>query len=253
MRIFKRNDNENIIIDRRCLILSEPSYIKKAAIVEVPIQHNWNEADPDQMYLGNRKIEKQLQPVCYRGVLAISLGCAEWIAWRMVKNSSEQVLFQYIEALWAGIVDWRYVRDPYSIGKKLDWSDWQGPIRGPLFGALLRLAKIADLTKRRYFASPEASTIVQLALHVIPNQKPFKEWFKSTFDRIRNIYPYSKIDEIGPPMPKEVLDPGIDYNPDLANDFISKFLQQLDFKQNPFLRSQEEMKKDGFEGTPYVL
>jgi hypothetical protein len=234
-------------------MLSEPSCISKAEIASSPIRHNWNDADPDRMCLGNRRIEKQLQPVCYRGVLAISLGCAEWIAWRLVKESSEQVLIQYIEAAWAGMVDWRYVRDPYGMGKKLDWKDWQGPVRGPLFGALLRLAKIVDLTRRKCFASPEASTIVQLAIHVIPKQKLFKEWFKSTSDRIRNIYPYSKSDETGPPVPRAALDPDIDYAPALANEDISKFLHQLDPRQNPFLRSQEEMRGDGFEGTPYVL
>jgi hypothetical protein len=34
---------------------------------------------------------------------------------------------------------------------------------------------------------------------------------------------------------------------------VNAFLQTVDYRRNPFLKSPEEMREDGFTGTPYAL
>jgi hypothetical protein len=55
----------------------------------------------------------------------------------------------------------------------------------------------------------------------------------------------------GSPLPPQVLDDTADLDVlDLYAE-ASLFLESLDYKENRFLRSPEEMKELGFEGTPY--
>lgn len=57
----------------------------------------------------------------------------------------------------------------------------------------------------------------------------------------------------GNALPPEVLDPGIDIDPARCWPLVERFLSQLDWTRNPFLRSPQEMRKIGFTGTPYTL
>jgi hypothetical protein len=232
-------------------MITEPRFVAKSAMTGIPLKHKWNDSDPELAYPENRNLERQLQPISYRGVLAFSLGCAEWIAWRMRPFFQDQMLLLYIEGLWAGMVDWNYLHPLRVTGKEFDWRDWEGPERGPVLGAMLRLEKIAELTQRKYFSSPEASSLAQLALLVVPVQKPVKDWSREVISRLKVKYPYSKTDELGPPVPRQLLDIDTDWSNEDTNILISKFLAGLDFEKNPFLRSPDEMTREGFQGIPY--
>lgn len=56
---------------------------------------------------------------------------------------------------------------------------------------------------------------------------------------------------IGKPVPPQVMDAHLDLTSIDIDQEAKKFLSSLNHRQNPFLRSPEEMKALGFEGEPY--
>jgi hypothetical protein len=181
------------------------------------------------------------------------VGFAEWIAWRLDKYSTDPVLFYAIEAVWAGILDWKYLRPLNEVRKASGRGKWQGAERGPLWAAFHLLGEAVSLVRRKMPSSPESACLSQLALHVMPEPKPFKDWRRYVIQRLTDMYPMQKEDMLGPPLPKEVLYPNFNYKPDMASELLSKFLCNLDYTQNPFLNSPDDMIEAGFNGTPYSL
>jgi len=55
------------------------------------------------------------------------------------------------------------------------------------------------------------------------------------------------------PVPREFFEPGFEYSELAAHEAWKKFLQTLRPAENTYLRTPEEMKAEGFKGTPYVL
>ncbi len=51
-------------------------------------------------------------------------------------------------------------------------------------------------------------------------------------------------------VPREVFEPEFNFEPGETEHLIQEFIKNLD-RENPFLRSPEEMLKLGFKGTPY--
>jgi hypothetical protein len=109
------------------------------------------------------------------------------------------------------------------------------------------------LIKKKQFATPECVSLAFLTLHVVPDPKPFKDWRRFAIGRLATLYPLDKENRLGPPVPREALDPELDYKPEMAPQLLSKFLQSLDPSTNPYLRPATEMIADGFDGTPYSL
>jgi hypothetical protein len=118
----------------------------------------------------------------YRQVMAAPsldcAGCAEWVRWRFASASTDPMLAQVIEAVWAGIVDWRYLHfdelphHPYHRSH----PQWQGPVRGPMQAAAGLLREAIDLIRRNTFAYPEAECLAYLTRYVLPDIKPFQKW-----------------------------------------------------------------------------
>lgn len=232
------------------MVFSIPTYIDKTGIIDYPIEHDWNDSNPEDAYLGHdERLRHRINKICYRGVVALSSGFAEWIAWRLNKHLSDPMLFQMIESVWAGIIDWRYM----EVNNGPDWKVWQGPVRGPLCAAFDLLHEIVKLVSKKQFASPEAICLSMLALHVVPNPKAFKDWRRFVIRRLVQMHPRPDDNLLGDPVPREALDPDFNYKPEMAKELFSNYLQNLNYKQNPFLSTPEKMIQKGFEGTPYIL
>jgi hypothetical protein len=253
MRKSRLAKTENGANSAKEINMMMPSYIKRADIVDCPIQYNWNDADPGLLYLEDERLANRIGKICYRGIIALSAGFAEWIAWRLSKHCTDPVLFHEIEAVWAGIIDWRYMRPLGRSSKAPERKDWHGAERGPVRSAFFLLSQVVSITMRSAYPAPAASSLARLALHIMPNPKPFKDWRRFAIQRLSEIYPKQRENKLGPSIPKEVLDPDFNYEPTMTNELLLKFLQNLDFKKNPFLCSPEEMIRNGFEGTPYTL
>jgi hypothetical protein len=226
-----------------------PPYVQRSGIADEPVSHTWDDDDPEFAYVGiDERLQHRIGKTTDRGVLALSAGFAEWIAWRFHKLSGDPLLFDKIEAVWAGIVDWRYL----SRQQLSEQHNWHGPVRGPIWGAASWLDRIVDLLKREQFAWPEAVCLSQLMLHVTANPEPFKDWRRFAIGRLSKLYPRDTQSRLGLPLPRQVLDPDVKYDKAMAPALIDAFLRGLDPSRNPFLASQADMALAGFTGTPYT-
>jgi len=227
-------------------------YIPLVDIADRPVGYVWNDRDPLFYYREDPRFENRIAKICVRGVVALSAGFAEWVAARWPRLA-EPALLPEIEAVWAGIIDWRYLRPPVSAPNVPKGEACQGPERGPICDAFFSLANIVGRAQRSASLVAHCAALSQLAIHVLPDATGFKEWRRAMIERLAALYPRQKDDPLGPPIPREALDPKYAYQTGMANELLTRFLQGLDTGQNPLLRSPEEMRQQGFKGTPYAL
>lgn len=226
-----------------------PEYIASTGIMEMPSTHSWDDADPGLVYLReDKKLRHELRDMSDRALLAVAAGFAEWIAVRFAKQTSDRMLFEKIEAVRAGIADWRYMshaRTPPS-------QAWQGPIRGPMWAAADVLDQIVDLVQRKQFASPETVCMAFLVVHVMPEPKSFVDWRRAAITRLRKLYPLDRDQPLGTAVPPQALDPSCSFQPGTEASLMQKYLEALDWAANPFLSSPDDMRNAGFAGDPYT-
>ncbi len=234
------------------MILQMPRYIDIAKIADEPVTYAWNNERPSEAYLGDdAKLMHQFAKISRRGKVSLAAGMAEWIAWRLSKQSEDEALFQVIEALWASTIDWRYIKTLKTHERKMLKKDWPGPVRGPICSTYSILATISFDAGRDMATEQWMVPLSNLAIYVIKDPKPFKAWRRSVTERLIQLHPRTTADPTGVPVPREALDPAVPYKPEMAPELVSGFLAKLDYRINPYLQTPEEMKNAGFDGTPY--
>ena len=231
------------------MVLDMPDFIARARVADVPITHSWDDADPGKAYLTpDEALQDRIDRTSDRGVIALSLGFAEWIAWRFRFDPSHLTLLQVIEAGWAAEVDWRYLS---TVVEKLHWKEWHGPVRGPICASVKLVRDVIRLIRTGQFASPEAVCLSRLVLYVLPNSELFKEWRRFAIRRLSEVNSSKQSEVLGKPIPREALNPEWPYSPKDANRLLMEYVRRLKHSENPYLASPQAMKKAGFEGRPY--
>lgn len=248
------------------MLLRIPKYIQEANITDPAIQYKWNEWDVTEAYMpADEKLSKRLIAFSFRANAALTIACAEWVAFRFESLSNDPLPFQYLEAAWAGNV---YLG--YTEYIETSDDDWRGPIRGPLNISIAIVIDMLfhaweDLDPTKYPA-----WISNLVEHVLPDTTMFQKWRDVCIQRLEHFYPKPKDDKLrvsmddvdenydstlifGDFVPREVFAPEFDFKPEMTKQLINKYLAGLDWRTNPFLRSPEEMFEVGFEGTPYSI
>jgi hypothetical protein len=225
-----------------------PKYIEAAMVRGVPVKHKWKSSEHFEKE--SPKLEAQLYETSFRGILGIAAGVAEWIAWRFDGLGNCQPTFQFIEAVWAGQIDPDYtIRWEWPTGVKVE-----GPIERPLAHANGLLGTIFGLfTILENGICQETVYLTQLARYVVPNKSAFDNWSKTILARLAQSHPHDDADERGPLIARQIVDPDFDYQPEQTTDLVRDFLAGLDYKNNPYLRSPEDMISLGFKGTPYSI
>jgi hypothetical protein len=237
-------------------MLKVPWYVTTAGVEQAPISHNWKDDDANTFYSERDSIQASLARTTPAGAVAVALGCLEWVAWRMSEHAEVTLVLQAIEAMWAGLIDRRYVRDLYDSPLALLGRDWQGPERGPVYVAYWQLVPLRSCVQSAEPASPEASCAVRLGRFVMPvgpSRKAFVDWWPTVLERLVQTHPADQDGRsgFGKPIPRVVLDPALDYAVAAEEQYLSDFLATLDPAANPFLASPEEMAESGFVGDPY--
>jgi hypothetical protein len=241
---------------------SVPRYIAQAR-VDVPLlRFKWDDwrVDDDFEY-DSSHIVKKLSGVSLRARIAAGIGIYEWIIWRFRSVSEDPAPYQIAEAAWCGNVHRQYMK--YD---ELDREEWVGPIRGPLWCAvtwLIPMVLSGDNDPEE--CESGLAFLPTLAVHVLPKPEAFEGWLDKRIERLVKFYSVAPEDPFedlfseqeeerrGPLAAPEVLDPAFDYKPEMVKALLAKYLQGVDYRGNPFLHSPEEMIREGFQGTPYVL
>jgi hypothetical protein len=142
-----------------------------------------------------------------------------------------------------------------------------GPIHGPCWAVLTKIMLLSnEYNKKSYFIHTHLVGPSLLLEHMAPDKKIFQKWFAETVKRAADVFPcqyeyndrftnkdiYDCSGEL--PVPQEFFfDENFQYTLETAKQKINAFLQSLNYKSNPYLRSPEEMLEAGFKGTPYAV
>ncbi len=208
--------------------------IREAVSPAAPMKFEWDDENEDDHYAReDARLYKRVSPMSKRAIIALAAGCAEWIGWRLEGEALDAQYLQYLEATWAGIVDWNYI-DPH---KDYDLGEVMGQVRGPLNASLHNLREVVRFTYEGEWGRTETIYLYFLARYVLPDRKVFTSWFDTVVERLCAHFPKPQGDALGEPVPRQVLDTSTEFKPEQAQEQLSEFLKELDPSQNPFLKA----------------
>jgi len=237
-----------------------PHYIANQSQPSPVLNYVWDitRGGRDFQYNPTEIIDKMFNATM-RSRIALCIGIHEWIVWRYHRLSGDIRPLQIAEAAWCG-----NIKSAYMIYYELD-IDESGPITSVLFNSMVSVGSVLKYTSEwEDLWVEKLAYLVRMAMHVLPNPKPFENWLETITDRLLLLYPAPEDDPFedlfndheeerrGPLVAREAIDPSFDYHPDLAPQLLDKFLRSVDYKNNPFLRSPEELMELGIE-HPYRL
>ena len=208
------------------------------------------------------------------GQWTLNAGLLLWAGHRLKGHIDVAHFFQLAEAMFAGQVDWRYVdRERGPKGK--------APDQPPELSASMRLISFAraSIDREEYwdnYYQPVKETFhsAHIVRHILPAdvRKSFEAWLDVVAARVQTVAAkpdepfrkkkeFAKIEEYfemcarhrGTALPPQVLDPQFAYDDGQRNQLVGKFLSELNWEANLYLRSPDEMRALGFAGTPYQL
>jgi hypothetical protein len=221
-----------------------PSHIAAAALPGTPFENIWGADLWDEVLLHQPRIENRVARMSDRAALAFSLGAIEWIVWRFQSELPDGRPFQFLQAAWAGLVDWRYLAS-FDLP---EWDDEGGPLAQACW--LLEESFVAARDHKPFFEYPVS--ISDIALRVCGQPESFKVWRRTAIGRLIETDPRNRSAPTGRPVPRDLIDPAYTPSPTADNRHIASFIASLDWQTNPFLQAPDVMRADGFNGEPYT-
>lgn len=251
----------------------QPAFIPDQ-VVGAPAQFAWRGANchcgPS---IAVTPLLRRLDNTTTCGQLTLCAGLLTWAAWRFMGCTDQAGPgLELVEAAFAYQVDWRYAdRDAGTV--------YMPPDTPPVRSALMEVAVYMweGLNKDGFWDSyytPIMQTFhaAHVVQHVMPKAErlAFVRWFDQVIDRVQRHAsapdePFRKKSEFdsieawkaytarqrGPALPPEIIDPQVDYRAEDREQLVARFISNLDWKKNRYLRSPDAMRALGFEGEPY--
>jgi len=251
---------------------TRPGYIPES-IVGAPIDFPWHGA---LGHLGPAEavtpLMKMLDKKTLTAYLTLGAGILQWAGWRLLNHTDVSFLLELSDALFAYQVDPRYFKR--SAHPKGAPPDQPPALSGALqLGWLMVKAANPERYWHNYYAPiSEVFHGTHLVRHILPEpaQKPFGDWLKNISKRLDVIAPkpdepfrkkstFATVEEYraflvphrGVALPPQVLAPSFEYRPEEREALLNAHLEKLDWRSNRYLQSPDEMRGQGFEGTPY--
>ena len=245
------------------MTLQPPEFVRNSGVVGAPVGYPWNSDLALQLYAEkdqNPRLYAAVDQTNFKAKMSLGVAVAEWIVWRFAGHLDLTDAIDRIEAAWASAVDPIYARD---LSCDMDHDDDQFPVEGALELALCVLGESnARYSKGSIYLAEPVVKLASLAAHLLPDKDIFHAWLSPMVRRLAQTFPrtsdydrvsrkYDASHEI--PVPREFFNPSFGYDADAATVAIRNFLQTLDPNRNPYLRSADEIKADGFTGAPYGI
>ncbi len=207
-----------------------PEYIPVSQISSQFPEYEWDEWDP-YAPLGEHDEQTMdvLAKVTDRGIIAYSIGCAEWVVYRLSPYFDDERPYRFLEACWAFEME-----KGYEAPKPFNEHEWQGKIRGAVELSLVTILNSYYLTEEEG-AEVEAALAELIVLHVMADTTPFLNWRSKILPRLASIYPRNSSDVWGEPIPRQFLDPSKDMGRDERLRMVREFLDGLSSKENDLL------------------
>ncbi|MDR7371831.1 hypothetical protein [Flavobacterium aquidurense] len=233
-----------------------PQIILKAKCINHPIDYKWNNKKMQKFvdpFVGNEQLENILSKINHKAAVGLTAALLEWVHWRFRKYATTaNDVEKRIEALWCLIDNPEYTM-PLDFDIDLDMPA-KGSVDGPMWTALMTV-KMVDVRYRKgsYFLQSEIIGLVLLARHLCPKRKVFEKWFDKTIKELTLSFPcpYSteNLDESDEavydsstetPISRDFFfDPKFKYSPESSEKALNNFINNLDYKTNPFLCIQK--------------
>jgi hypothetical protein len=247
-----------------------PHYIEKAGVRGAPIAFKWTGAGDHIGPIEGTALHDAFDALTKCAAINLAVGLEEWVVWRFDGQVERQLYQHHLDSVLAWAIDVRYrkpglekeEKEPVAAAAMYEVAD------------LLRYAT-SELMVESPTARPSGEVHVAFfARHVMPKEsrKSFDAWTKWALGRLKELAPRPteaiEFDDFdgdesayfdatrpywGVALPLEALDPEFGYQPEMRQELLDRFLRSLNYEANPFLRSPEELKEAGFEGTPYRL
>ena len=234
--------------------------LSASGIQQPSVRYPWDDwRENRDLRAADQTVVARLNEISRRAVLAYACGSAEWMVYRFTGLTDTQKAWDFLEASWAMIVHLRYGTGAES------WSfaaeeGWEGPVRDPIRRCLeyLEAAIYSAYSDDDIEPAVRASKIVKLVMYVMPNPGPYQEWSERILTRLEALYRRDPADPLGDPVPRDAVDPEVEFRLTDAEPLLNQFLSGLDYRTNQFLRPPEEMGEliegeDEFRGTPYLF
>lgn len=222
-------------------------HLLNAPVDTLEVEYSWDDWDVHQYFRpGDESLADRMLKVSHRGRTALAIAIGEWIVHRFHRVSGDRhaLCSDYIEALWAWIIDWRY-----AIPFRPDDSEWQGPVLGALELVMVIANDGFESTEEQGDTELCPAWMSQLACHVLPTTREFLEWREQVVQRLEQHYPWEYDEDDlflegefrGEPVPRELFDVSRPFDPADADGYLKVFLGRLAAGGNPFVRTLEEL------------
>ncbi|PAU64859.1 hypothetical protein BZL42_01180 [Pseudomonas indica] len=208
-------------------------------------------------------------------LLSITAGLLTWAAWRFKYYTTEaDRCLELAEATFAYQVDWRYTDRDADVTTEEAPPSLPQLVLAELDQFLWRSINPEKYWNNYYGPISETFHTAHAVKHIIPkaHRSAFECWLKAIIARAHAVAEvpdaeFRRRDEFddteswlafvapfrGEALPPEFLDPAFDYKPQLREELIKKFIENLDWKSNRYLRSPDQMLELGFDGVPYTF
>lgn len=237
--------------------LTIPKYIPEGMLFNREIRYRWDDMNILPFFdVHDGDLVQNLADLTESAIGGLTIAMAEWVVFRLTRFDDDPRPVQILEAAWCANVDHHYAE-----GFELSRRDWLGPIRAPMMVAI----DILHATLYESLEGPDKPIegpclMSNLVEHICGVGEAFYLWRKQSIDRLRMYYVApDPLDDLydeqieGTIVPREAFDPEFQFQPGLSIDLARRFLQRVDYLNNPFLCSPQEMLKEGFAGTPYTI
>jgi len=236
-------------------------------------EFDWNRdlaTDFSSILLTNNRLLNVLIRIGYKAVMGVAAALTELIQLRS-KNSCPHIdvtqeFAPKIDALWAAAIDPLYLKSSDFEYRYIDENGVKSVFSSNWFILGYIAGGYADSS---YYIHPFLVNLPMLARHLMPDRNLFDKWFTETIRKTAETFPclysYSDLNwkedknavydcSDDAPVPREFFfDPEFVYSKEAAKPLLNTFLQSLDYNNNPWLCTPEEMMAKGFKGTPYKV
>jgi hypothetical protein len=236
------------------MIITAQPHLQTAAIDTLEIEYTWDDWNVHPYFRpGDPELAARMLKVSHRGRAALSIAIGEWIVHRLrqVSGDRDHLCRDYIEALWAWVIDWRY-----AIPFRPDDSEWKGPVLGALELVLVIANDAFEEMEAQGDSEACPAWMSQLARHVLPSITAYEGWLEQVVERLEQHYPWEYDEDDlfaegefrGAPVPRELFDVTRVFDPAKADELLAAFLEQVSLGGNPLIRTYEELEEVWDEG-----
>jgi len=196
-----------------------------------------------------------LQLISIKAAYSLGVACSEWVIARLQTAADVSDAVLRIHAAWAASIDYRYadLPKPESPSKELP-----APIGSPLWMTKQFLNYEHQFLIKTYKGVPNkgvrgtALRFVLLGQHIAGQASGYEGWLAGSLRKATEFFPAEPTPiQQERSVPPDFFDPEFTWSEQAGAASQARLLSELDPSKNPYLRTAEQMRGDGFEGDPY--